>query len=145
MTNTTTQQTKIYKKEIPAGRKQVMLTQAFGFAFYGLFLFMKKERNGKIQLAIAVLAIACSVALQISGQQWISVLLCIAAVLSLEMLNSAIEKLCDFIHPGYHPTIKIIKDVAAGAVLWTSIISAVIGGIIFLPKIISLCFPGSHV
>ena len=145
MTNTILQETQKYKKREATGKRQQALTKAFGFAFYGLFLFIKKERNGKIQFAIAVLAIACSIALQISAQQWIIVLLCIAAVLSLEMLNSTIEKLCDLIHPGYHPTIKIIKDVAAGAVLWTSIISAIIGVIIFLPKIFSLCSPGSHV
>ncbi len=145
MINTILQGRQIHKKKEAASRKQQLLTQAFGFAFYGLFLFIKKERNGKIQLAIAVLAVACSIALQINGQQWIAVLLCIAAVLSLEMLNSAIEKLCDLHHPGYHPAIKIIKDVAAGAVLWTSIISAIIGSIIFLPKIILLCFPSLHV
>ena len=145
MTNTLIQKVNKDTKREPASRKQVRLTKAFGFAFYGLFLFIQKERNGKIQFAIAVLSIALGTALQIDVRQWIAVLLCTAAVLSLEMLNSAIEKLCDLIHPGYHPTIKIIKDVAAGAVLWTSVVSAVIGCIIFLPKIILLCFPGSHV
>ncbi len=136
---------KEWNKKRKVSKKQIALTKAFGFAFYGWFLFIKRERNGQIQLAIAVLAIACSIALHISEQQWITVLFCIAAVLSLEMLNTAVEKLCDLVHPGYHPTIKVIKDVSAAAVLWTSIISAIIGSLIFLPKILSLCFPGSHV
>lgn len=122
-------------------KKQIALTKAFGFAFYGLFLFFKMERNGKIQLSLAVLVTACGIALQISPHEWIYVLLCIASVLSLEMLNSAVEKLCDMVCPDYNHTIKIIKDVSAGAVLWTSLISIVVATIIFLPKIMALCFP----
>lgn len=130
-----------YKRQVTRSKKQIALTKAFGFAFYGLFLFMKSERNGKIQMAISVLVISAGIALQITAHEWIIVLLCIAAVLSLEMLNSAIEKLCDLVYEEYHPTIKIIKDVSAGAVLWTAIVSAIIAFIIFLPKIILLCFP----
>lgn len=129
-------------KQTSNSKKQITITKAFGFAFYGLFLFFKMERNGKIQLALALLVIAFGVALQITSHEWIYVLLCIAAVLSLEMLNSALEKLCDMVCADYNPTIKIIKDVSAGAVLFTAIISAVIAAIIFLPKIMALCFPG---
>lgn len=128
-------------KRTAQNKRQITLTKAFGFAFYGLFLFFKMERNGKIQLALALLVIACGIALQITSHEWIYILLCIAAVLSLEMLNSVLEKLCDVICADFNPSIKIIKDVSAGAVLLTSIISAVIAAIIFLPKIIILCFP----
>ena len=129
-------------RQAAKNKRQITLTKAFGFAFYGLFLFFKMERNGKIQLALALLAIAFGVSLQITPHEWICVLLCIAAVLSLEMLNSALEKLCDLVCADYNPAIKIIKDVSAGAVLFTAIISVVIATIIFLPKIIALCFPG---
>lgn len=125
----------------PVSKRQITLTKAFGYAFYGLFLFFRMERNGKIQLSLAVLVTAFGIALQISVNEWIYVLLCIAAVLSLEMLNSAVEKLCDLVCADYNPAIKIIKDVSAGAVLWTSLISLIVAAIIFLPKIISLCFP----
>jgi diacylglycerol kinase len=54
------------------------------------------------------------------------------------MINSALEKLCDTVQPTYHPVIKIVKDVSAGAVLFASIISVAIAAIIFLPKIFSL-------
>jgi diacylglycerol kinase len=63
---------------------------------------------------------------------------CIASVLSFEMINSAIEKICNLVHPTYHPAIKTIKDMAAGAVLFVSVISSIIGAIIFLPKILQL-------
>ena len=113
------------------------LSQAFYCAFRGLQNFFLQERNGKIQLLIACSTVASAFAFHISSFEWIAMLLCIAAVLALEMLNAAIEKLCDLVHKDFHPTIKIVKDVSAAAVLWTSITSAVIGCIIFIPKIIA--------
>jgi len=70
--------------------------------------------------------------------EWIVVLLCICAVLGLEMINSALEHLCNLVQRDYHPLVKKIKDVSAGAVLIASIISVVIGFIIFIPKIFAL-------
>ena len=111
------------------------LFYAFSNAFAGLKHFFIHERNGRIQLAVGVLTIVCSSLLRISKQEWIAVLLCTGAVLSAEMMNSALEKLCNHVHPSFHLHIKIVKDVAAGAVLFISFISAVVGAIIFLPKI----------
>ena len=104
-------------------------------AFSGIKHFFLNERNGKIQFAIAVVAIALSVGLRISTNEWLVVLLFIGFVIGLEMLNTAIENLCNMMQKEYHPTIKIIKDVAAAGVLWVSLISIVIGLVIFLPKI----------
>ena len=64
-----------------------------------------------------------------------AVLLCIGGVLSAEMLNSALERLCHYIQPSFNLQIKLIKDMAAGAVLIICIISAIIGALIFLPKL----------
>lgn len=72
--------------------------------------------------------------LHVSVYEWIVLLGCIATVLAFEMINSAIEKLCNLVHPAYHPAVKVIKDISAGAVLWVSVFSGVIGVIIFLPK-----------
>ncbi len=112
--------------------------KAFANAFKGIAQFFLHERNGKIQLLVAVAVIVCGYYFTISATEWIIVLLCIGAVISAEMMNSALEKLCDLVHKEYHPTIKIIKDVAAAAVLWLAIISVIIGIIIFLPKLIAL-------
>ncbi len=117
--------------------KQSFFTALYN-AFNGLFDFFSNERNGKIQLAVALATIATAAFLKISLNEWVAVLLCIGMVIGLEMLNSALEKLCDLVEPGYHPSIRVIKDISAGAVLWASIISTVAGTIIFLPKIISL-------
>jgi undecaprenol kinase/diacylglycerol kinase (ATP) len=114
------------------------LSQAFYCAFKGLQNFFFHERNGKIQLFIGCITVAAAFILHISSLEWVAILLCIGLVLSLEMLNSAIEKLCDLIHKDFHPVIKIVKDVSAASVLWSSIISAAIASIIFIPKIIAL-------
>jgi undecaprenol kinase/diacylglycerol kinase (ATP) len=106
-------------------------------AFEGLAYFFRHERNGRIQSVIAIFTMALAAFFHIGSMEWIIVLICTGSVLSLEMLNSALEKLCDFVHPGLDARIKIIKDMAAGAVLWASIISAAIGTIIFLPKILN--------
>jgi len=114
----------------------VAFLKAFIYAFNGLAVFFRHERNGKIQLAAAVVVVLLGFYIGISPAEWTIILGCIGAVLSFEMINSSIEKLCNLVHPTYHPAVKTIKDMAAGAVLFVTCISAVIGSIIFLPKII---------
>lgn len=75
--------------------------------------------------------------LKISNTEWLFIIVCAMSVLALELLNTAIEHLCDAITTGIHPAIKIIKDVSAAAVLLAAAGSAVIGIIIFFPKIIN--------
>jgi diacylglycerol kinase len=114
------------------------LLKAFQNALVGLGYFFRRERNGRIQALIGVLTVAAGWFFHISSLSWLAVGGCIGLVLSAEMFNSALEKLCDVAEPGVHPQIRIIKDIAAAAVLWVSILSALAGGIIFVPKILSL-------
>jgi len=125
-------------KNILIMNKEHNLSMAFYHAFNGLQNFFLRERNGKIQLFVACTIITAAFAFKISPMEWVIVLLCIGLVLALEMINSAIEKLCDLVHKDFHPVIKIVKDVSAAGVLWASILSAAIGCIIFIPKIIAL-------
>ena len=87
---------------------------------------------------MATFAILLGIVLHISTTECLIVLLCIAVVLLAEMINTAIEKLCDRIEKNFHPTIKLAKDTAAGAVLVSALISFVIGATIFLPKLLIL-------
>jgi diacylglycerol kinase len=103
------------------------------YALQGWRYFVQHETNGQLQLLIAVAVVIAGVAFGISRHEWLWVLGCIALVLSLEMLNSSLEKLADALHPGQHPLVGLAKDLAAGAVLWAAVISAVIGIIIFWP------------
>lgn len=114
------------------------LNKAFVNAINGLKFFFKNERNGIIQAGVAIFVLLAGLYLRLSATEWIIMLLCICAVIAMEMMNSALEHLCNLVHKEFHPTIKIIKDVAAGAVLFASIVSVIIGLIIFIPKILPL-------
>jgi diacylglycerol kinase len=114
------------------------LNKTFSTAFNGIKYFFKTERNGKIQAGVSLITILSGLYLRINAFEWIVIVLCIGLVLALEMINSALEHLCNMVHADYHPSIKIIKDVAAGAVLTFSVISVIAGLIIFLPKLFVL-------
>lgn len=118
--------------------KKSTLLSSFANAFNGISYFFMHERNGKIHIVAAIAVVIASFAFSVSAMEWCILLLCITQVLTAEMLNTAIEKLSDKAEPDFHPLIKIVKDVSAGAVLVASIISAVAGIIIFLPKILEL-------
>ena len=96
----------------------------------------RKEANFRIHVAALALTVGLGVVLQISAVEWLFVAGCSMLVLSMELVNTAIENLCDLISTEFHPLIKVIKDVAAAAVLVTAAGSAVSGAIIFFPKII---------
>lgn len=109
---------------------------SFGHALAGVLLLFKTERNARIELVAACIAIFLSVWLQISTLEFCIILLCIAAVFSAEAFNSAIERLADVQSPHIDPRIKAVKDIAASAVLMVAFASFVIGIIIMLPRIL---------
>jgi undecaprenol kinase/diacylglycerol kinase (ATP) len=108
------------------------LINNIGFANEGILYFFKNERNGRIQAVIAVLVILLGFVAQLKAMEWCIVLGCVALTIGLEMMNTALERVCLMLSRDYHPVVKIIKDVSAAAVWWTSIFSAVIGLIIFV-------------
>lgn len=112
--------------------------EAIKYAVNGIRLFFKTERNGQIQIGIATLVILLGFIFKIERTEWIAILFCIMLVIGFEMINTAIENLCNLVHPDYHPRIKIIKDLSAGAVLMAAILSAIIGIVIFFPRIMAL-------
>jgi len=126
----------IQQSSLPVYRQAIGKT--FINAFNGMQFFFKTERNGKVQAAVSIFVLLAGFYLKISSVEWIIVVICVAVVIALEMVNTALEHLCNMIQSEYHTVIKIIKDVAAGAVLFVSIISILVGAIIFLPKILSL-------
>jgi len=93
------------------------------------------EHNGRVHLFAAIVAIGLSFYLKISGMEWIAILSVISAVFVAEILNSAVEKLADVVSPDYHPKIKIVKDLAAAAVLVTAFLAVAVGVIVFIPKL----------
>jgi len=107
-------------------------------ALAGIRLFILKDRNAKIEIILAAVAILLGWVTRIPAIEWLFVLLCIGLVLSLEMMNSVMERFCDMVTTGFHPKIKVIKDVAAGAVLVAALFSLIIGLVIFIPALLKL-------
>ena len=115
--------------------KMKRVIKSFAFAFSGLKDSLVHEKNFQIQYVIALLVAGAGIYFSLSATEWMILLICFAVVLSFEMINSAIEKLCDLVCPEINPVIKKVKDMCAGAVLFSAIITFIIGCIIFLPKI----------
>ena len=112
--------------------------KSFVFAFRGISASFSRENNCRIQLVLGVLAVMAGAWLGLERMEWVALVLCIALVIGMEMINSAIEKTCDRITRERDDYVRYIKDAAAGAVLWTSLGAAAVGAIIFVPKIIHL-------
>ncbi len=113
------------------------LFKSFGFALKGIKISLH-QRNFKIQLTYALLAICLGVFFGITSSEWCAILVCCSLVLSLEAINTAIEHLVNFVSPEFNPKAGIIKDISAGAVLISAIISVVIGFIIYTKYVLAL-------
>lgn len=116
-------------------KKQVL---SFKHALHGLKCAFKTEAHLRFHCFFAILVVIGGFLFQISPIEWGACLLCIGAVISSELINTAIETTIDLITQEHHPLAKKAKDVAAGAVLLWAIISVGVGLLIFLPKFISL-------
>jgi diacylglycerol kinase (ATP) len=112
--------------------------RGFGYAFNGLLHAAKTQLNFRVHLVCAVIAMALGYALHISTAEWLWISLCIGMVLLTELINTAIELLVDLVSPEYNEKAGRIKDMCAAAVLITAITALVIGGVIFVPKILLL-------
>jgi diacylglycerol kinase (ATP) len=110
---------------------------SFNYAFNGIKIVLR-EANARIHCIATVAVVAAGFLLNITSTEWIAVVIVTGAVFAAEALNTAIERLADIVSPGYHETIKQVKDLSAGAVLLISIAAALVGVIIFLPKLIML-------
>lgn len=114
------------------------LINSFKYAFTGIITAFKTEQNMKIHLLIALAVILMGILLKISKLEWITCLFAIIIVLAAELFNTAIETIVDMITKEKNEKAKIAKDVSAGAVLISAIGAALVGFIIFWPKILSL-------
>lgn len=112
--------------------------KSFKFAFNGIILLITSEHNAWIHCFVAVCVIIAGFAFDISTTEWIAVTFAIGTVLAAEAVNSSIEAIADLVSPGYNEAIKRTKDLAAGAVLILAISAAIVGLIIFIPKIMEI-------
>lgn len=96
---------------------------------------LKEEQNIKIHIIIMILVIIAGIYCKIDRIEWIICILLFGMVISLELVNTAIENTVDLAMPEKHPQAKVAKDVAAAAVLVIAVVAAIIGCMIFIPKI----------
>ncbi|HBX50696.1 MAG: diacylglycerol kinase [Bacteroidetes bacterium RIFOXYA12_FULL_35_11] len=104
---------------------------SFSYAFRGILIVFSKEHNAWIHLFAAILVICAGIFFNISAIEWCLIVFAIGLVFIAEMINTAIEKLVDFVSPDFNDKAGIIKDIAAGAVLVAALIAAVIGLLVF--------------
>ncbi|MCZ4695392.1 diacylglycerol kinase family protein [Ancylomarina euxinus] len=109
--------------------------KSFGFAFNGLKILIKEEHNARVHLIAAISVILAGLYFDITMMEWLAVSFAIGFVITIEIINSAIENISDFISPEKNDSIKKIKDLAAAGVLMSALTALVIGLIIFIPKI----------
>ena len=116
--------------------KKPPLYKSFGYAFEGIFTCIRNERNIKIHCTVAILVVIAGAVLGITPTEWCICLTLFGLVIALELVNTAIESVV--VTTERKPLAKVAKDTAAGAVLVAAIMAAIVGLIIFVPRIASL-------
>ncbi len=109
--------------------------KSFEYAFQGILYFIKTQHNAWIHLLAAILVIILGFIVELNSTEWCLIAFAIGLVFSLEIINTALEYVSDLVSPENNLKVKRIKDMAAGGVLISAITAAVIGLIIFIPKI----------
>ncbi|AEH47181.1 diacylglycerol kinase family protein [Parageobacillus thermoglucosidasius] len=108
----------------------------FACAWAGIVAAVREETHMRIHIALAVIALVVAAILHISKLEWLILLLTIGSVITLELVNTAIERAVDLVTTDFHPLAKAAKDIAAGAVLIAAVVAVVVGIIIFLPYLL---------
>jgi diacylglycerol kinase (ATP) len=104
------------------------------YAYQGAYKLITTEHSVMTQFFIGILMTFAGFYFNISTTEWIFQIFAIGLVMSVEGLNTAVEKVADFIHPEYHEKIGFIKDIAAGAVFFSALTAVAVGLLIYLPK-----------
>ena len=108
---------------------------AVKYAAKGFWILITSEKSIITQVIIAIIMTIFGFIMHISATEWMFQIFAIGLVLVAESLNTAIEKIADFIHPEHHIKIGTIKDISAGAAFFAAIFAVIIGFIIYIPKL----------
>ena len=112
--------------------------QSFRYAGSGISELISSQHNTWLHMVFTVLVLLAAILLKITRLEWCLIIIAITSVLSVEAMNTAMEKLADALHPDEHPLVGTAKDIAAGAVLLASIGAAIIGTLVFGPRLLEL-------
>ncbi len=118
--------------------KSISRWHSLRYAFSGIKTILKYEKNTWIYIPITIFVVAGGFYFRIQAFEWLAIVICLGIVWAFEAANTALEALVDLTSPEIHPVAKIAKDCSAAAVLITAITSAVVGVIVFLPRILNL-------
>ena len=110
--------------------------KSFSYAISGIRRFVWQEHNARIHTAATIIVVIAALVMGVSRLEAVALALVIGGVWITEMLNTCLERMADIISPQRDPTIKYIKDLAAGAVLVAAITAVIVGLFIFIPKIV---------
>lgn len=105
------------------------------YAFNGAYKLVTTEHSVTTQFLIGIGVTIAGFFFNLTATEWMFQTLAIGLVMGVEGINTAIEKIADFIHPEYHERIGFIKDIAAGAVFLAALAALAVGLIIYIPKI----------
>lgn len=114
------------------------LIKSFKFAFNGIKETIKNEQNIKVHLFVMLLVIVAGIIFRINKIEWIICIILFGLVIGAELFNTALENTIDLITKEKNENARIAKDASAGAVLVIAIVSASIGFMIFIPKIVEI-------
>ena len=109
--------------------------KSFTYAGQGLQALFRTEHNAWIHFVLTVAALVAAFVLHISRGEWLALIIAFGLVWMAELFNTCIEKTMDFLSEERHPQIKIIKDLAAAAVLVAALVAFFVGLIIFIPRL----------
>lgn len=112
--------------------------KSFKYAILGAYKLVKTEHSIMVQFSLGIMVTIAGFYFDISKTEWLFQTMAVGLVLSIEGLNTAVEKIADFIHPDFHDKIGFIKDIAAGAVFFAALVAIAIGLIIYIPIIQNL-------
>ena len=102
-------------------------------AWSGLLDFFKSEAHAAIHLTAAIVVLIVAWITSVNSMEWIALIFAIGLVVIAEIFNTVMEKVTDYMQPEMDPRIKVIKDMSAGAVLFSALVAIIIGGIVFIP------------
>jgi len=108
--------------------------KAFKYAAKGFWILITTEHSIIAQLIIALIMTLIGFIMHLSATEWMFQTIAIGIILVAESLNTAIEKIADFVHPDYHKKIGLIKDISAGASFFAALIAIIVGLLIYIPK-----------
>jgi diacylglycerol kinase (ATP) len=111
--------------------------KSFQYAWQGIISFLRGDHNAWVHAIATVMVIILACVVPLTKTELLALVFAVGFVWVAEMFNTCIERTMDFISTERRPEIRIIKDIAAGAVLVAAITAAVIGGIVFIPKLIN--------